>query len=236
VYWEISAAKQAELRRYGREPLRVRLYDVTDINIDSQPPHSVRQFVCPPGAQDVHLPIAIDDRDYLVELGYLAEQNRWMKLARSSPVHVPECDANSAPSRGTSGFAANPSSPPPLPQPVPAPDSAPQSSSSDAESRIVLAARSASEVSAHWEISEEHKAAAKRQGGEKLALRLYDVTNIDMDMQPPHSIYQFEVDESIQDRQLPVRTSDRDYLVELGYVTDEGQWLRLARSLSVHVA
>jgi phosphate transport system substrate-binding protein len=231
VYWEISPAKQAELRRFGREPLRVRLYDVTDLSIDIQQPHSVRQFVCPPGAQDVHLPIALDDRDYLVELGYLADQNRWVKLSRSSPIHVPQCGPNDPPSRAASGIAASPAV---ANRSLLESDRAP-ASATDSVSRIVLAARTPTEVSAHWEVSDDHKAVAKRQGGQKLALRLYDVTGINMDMQPPHSIYQFEVDENSQDRHLPVRASDRDYLVELGYVSDEGHWLRLARSLSVRV-
>jgi phosphate transport system substrate-binding protein len=254
AYWELSDAKQAELRRYGREPLRIRLCDVTDIDLDWQQPHSVRQFVCPPGATDVHLPIAVDNRDYLVELGYLNDDKRWVRMARSGHVHVPECTPEQEPAQKKTEFFPNPGrlsqqtgqrtglvqgsdqmisgstvlerdriSVPPIPD-------------TDQTSRIVLVTRGASSVSAHWELSNGHKAAAKQQGGQRLALRLYDVTDIDMDIQPPHSIYQFELDETSQDRQLPVYASDRDYLVELGYVTQDGYWLRLARSHSVRVS
>lgn len=69
-----------------------------------------------------------------------------------------------------------------------------------------------------------------------MALRLYDVTNISLDYQPPHSVYEYECSDADRDRHLSIPASDRDYLIELGYVTDEGRWLKLARSNSVHLS
>ncbi|MDT9297366.1 MAG: DUF4912 domain-containing protein, partial [Arthrospira platensis PCC 7345] len=41
--------------------------------------------------------------------------------------------------------------------------------------------------------------------------------------------------ELTQEWYIPVPMSDRDYIVEIGYVTDSGHWLVLARSESVHI-
>ncbi|MGQ9872604.1 DUF4912 domain-containing protein [Leptodesmis sp.] len=86
AYWELPDAKTVEARN-----LALRLYDVTGIDLDRQQPHSMKQFDCPPGEQDMHLPIALDDRDYLVEIGYPTEDGGWTKLARSTHVRVPKC-------------------------------------------------------------------------------------------------------------------------------------------------
>lgn len=102
-------------------------------------------------------------------------------------------------------------------------------------SRVVLKSRGSAEVEAFWDIPNADRQAARQQGGEKLALRLYDVTDIDLDRQPPHSIQQFECDELTQRQRLPIGLSDRDYLAEIGYLTREGQWLGMARSTHVRV-
>ncbi len=86
AYWELPDAKTA-----GDRNLALRLYDVTGIDLDRQQPHSMKQFDCPSGEQDMHLPIALDDRDYLVEIGYPTEDGGWTKLARSTHVRVPKC-------------------------------------------------------------------------------------------------------------------------------------------------
>ncbi|NJL49025.1 MAG: DUF4912 domain-containing protein [Leptolyngbyaceae cyanobacterium SM2_5_2] len=92
VYWEIPESEVAALRRQNYN-LALKLHDVTDIaNVDQQPPHSTRQFSCDTVAVgDQHLPIMIDNRDYLVELGYLDSDNAWHALARSAHVRVPAC-------------------------------------------------------------------------------------------------------------------------------------------------
>ncbi|MBD1846334.1 DUF4912 domain-containing protein [Cyanobacteria bacterium FACHB-63] len=103
------------------------------------------------------------------------------------------------------------------------------------QSRVVLKSRSSQEVEAFWDIPNDERQAARQQGGEKLALRLYDVTDIDLSHQSAHSVEQIDCDELTQRQRLPIGLPDRDYLVEIGYVTGYNQWLSLARSTHVRV-
>ncbi len=103
------------------------------------------------------------------------------------------------------------------------------------KSRVVLKTRNAQEVEAFWDIAADERQAARQHGGEKLALRLYDVTDIDLDHQSPHSIQQFDCDELTQRQRIPIGLGDRDYLAEIGYLTANQQWLRVARSGHVRV-
>jgi phosphate transport system substrate-binding protein len=106
----------------------------------------------------------------------------------------------------------------------------------EAASRIILVPCTSEDGYVYWEVPASAKAELCRQGGEKLALRLYDVTGgIDLDRYPPHGFRQFEADELAQDQHVPISVSDRDYIAELGYVTDDGYWLKLVRSQPVHV-
>lgn len=105
----------------------------------------------------------------------------------------------------------------------------------DRKSKVVLKSRSSQEVEAFWDIPTEDRQAMKQQGGEKLALRLYDVTDIDLAHQPAHSVQQFECDELTQRQRLAIALPDRDYLAEIGYLTPDNEWLSLARSSHVRV-
>ncbi|MGL5080388.1 MAG: DUF4912 domain-containing protein [Microcoleaceae cyanobacterium] len=248
AYWELSDADEAALRRSENRPA-LKLYDVTGIDINNQQPHSVKQFECDAFAQDMHLPIALDDRDYLVELGYTTEDGRWVKTARSEHVRVPKCTplddavkssvgttigtvaatatAATAATAATLGIAQ---SRPQVETTTPYPPVRPTD-----EDRLILVARDFSDVYAYWEISEAEKAVLRDQGGRDLKLRLYDVTGIDINQEQPHSVREFDCSEIDSDRHMPVYESGRDYLVELGYITDDGRWLRVARSPHVHV-
>jgi hypothetical protein len=103
------------------------------------------------------------------------------------------------------------------------------------ESRIVLMPRDPQWAYAYWDIPAEHKEELRQQGGSYLALRLYDVTDIDLNHQNPHSLQQFGCEEMARDWYLPIPVSDRDYLVEIGYTTNSGDWLMLARSASTRI-
>ena len=230
AYWELSQATkmELELQRDRREKLSIRLCDVTDIDPDRQPPHSIRQFEFDARAQDVHLPIAVDNRDYLVELGYPIAGNRWVKLGRSESVRVPQCSPAEASSLSSAAMAGSAVGGAALGNPPMQP--------TQNLSQIILEPRGASKAYTAWNLTELEKNAAVNQGGRKLALRLYDVTNISLDYQPPHSVYEYECSEADRDRHLSIPAGDRDYLIELGYVTEEGRWLKLARSNSVHLS
>lgn len=102
-------------------------------------------------------------------------------------------------------------------------------------SRIALVPQTCTDAYAHWEISAEAKESLQQQGARKLVLRLYDVTGVDLQHQPPISLQEFDCDAESHDRHLPIRTDDRDYLAELGYVAEDGGWLQVARSEPVRV-
>ena len=103
------------------------------------------------------------------------------------------------------------------------------------DSRIVLLPRDPQWGYTYWDISNEHKSEVRQQGGQNLVLRLYDVTDIEVNHQTPHSLQQFDCDEMARDWYLSIPVSDRDYLVEIGYLTQDGRWLMLARSALVRI-
>jgi hypothetical protein len=103
------------------------------------------------------------------------------------------------------------------------------------ESRIVLMPRDPQWCYAYWDIPNEHKEDSRRQGGQQLALRIYDVTDIDINYQSPHSIQEYPCDELAREWYLPMPVSDRDYAVDIGYRCADGRWLVLARSTPVRV-
>lgn len=103
------------------------------------------------------------------------------------------------------------------------------------ESRIVLMPRDPQWAYAYWDIPHTHKDDLRRQGGSRLALRFYDVTDINVYTQAPHSLQQYECDEMAREWYLPIPVSDRDYVAEIGYLCNDGRWLVLARSAPVHI-
>ncbi|MFG6098877.1 DUF4912 domain-containing protein [Leptothoe sp. ISB3NOV94-8A] len=103
------------------------------------------------------------------------------------------------------------------------------------ESRIVLMPRDPQWAYAYWDIPGVHKEEMRRQGGVRLAIRFYDVTDIDINSVAPHSLQQYECDEMAREWFLPIPVSDRDYIAEIGYVAADGRWLLMARSAPIHV-
>ena len=67
------------------------------------------------------------------------------------------------------------------------------------------------------------------------ALRLYDVTDVDLSYQEPKLVQQYECDQTTNDRFVAISISDRNYMAEIGYITDEERWLLLARSATIRV-
>jgi len=103
------------------------------------------------------------------------------------------------------------------------------------ESRVVLMPRDPQWAYAYWDIPNDHKEDLRRQGGQQLALRIYDVTDISLEYQSPHSIQEYPCDELAREWYLPMPVSDRDYVVDIGYRCADGRWLVLARSAPVRV-
>jgi uncharacterized protein len=103
------------------------------------------------------------------------------------------------------------------------------------DSRIVLLPRDPQWAYVYWDVPNAHKEELRRQGGERLALRFYDVTDIDLNLQNPHTLQQFDCEEMARSWYLPVSVSDRDYVAEIGYLTRDGRWLMLARSAPARI-
>ncbi|ADI64093.1 DUF4912 domain-containing protein [Trichormus azollae] len=103
------------------------------------------------------------------------------------------------------------------------------------ESHIVLLPRDPQWAYTYWDIPNNHKEELRRQGGEQLALRIYDVTDINIEYQSPHSIQEYPADELAREWYLPVPVSDRDYIIDIGYRRADATWLILARSARVHI-
>ena len=103
------------------------------------------------------------------------------------------------------------------------------------ESRIVLMPRDPQWGYCYWDVSNEHKEDLRRQGGQQLALRIYDATDISLEAQSPHSIQEYPCDEMAREWYVPIPVSDRDYVVDIGYRCADGRWLVLARSAEVRI-
>ncbi|MGB7248371.1 MAG: DUF4912 domain-containing protein, partial [Phormidesmis sp.] len=89
TYWDVSNDHKEELRRQGGERLMLRLYDVTDIDLQQQTPHGMNQQICHEMARSWYIEVPVSDRDYITEIGYLTADERWLMLARSAPIRVP---------------------------------------------------------------------------------------------------------------------------------------------------
>jgi phosphate transport system substrate-binding protein len=246
AYWEVPEERKAEMRRQGGRKLMVRLYDVTDIDMDRQTPHSVKQFDCDEADPDLHLPISVDDRDYIAELGYVTDDTddgRWLKVARSPHVRVPACPVvedglrlpNVAAIGGVAaaGLGAVAAARAVAPEPEPVVPVVPPTP--PAPNRIILTPRNSEAAYAYWEAPEVNKAALRERGGRNLQLRIYDATDLDLDTQPAHSVQTYDVSEVDQDRHVPIPQPERDYVAEIGYDTADGEWLKLARSAPIRV-
>ena len=98
------------------------------------------------------------------------------------------------------------------------------------EGQITLVSPSPTQAYAHWEIPVRIKRQLREQGGQKLVVRLYDVTNVDSNIELPTTFQELECSDSAWDLEIPISQSEHRYLAEIGYVTGDGRWLMLARS------
>jgi len=90
--WDLSPEQVSPLAT-AHGSLTVRLYDVTEMpGSFALGPNPMQAFEAEPVPQaSLTIPIAVDDRDYLIEVGHLTEDGQWCVFAKSSPVRVPAC-------------------------------------------------------------------------------------------------------------------------------------------------
>jgi ABC-type phosphate transport system substrate-binding protein len=102
-------------------------------------------------------------------------------------------------------------------------------------SRIVLIPQTAREAIVRWQLSEEQKSYAHSRGGMDLALRLYDCTGLNPDSDRLENYYQYDCSELTQELRIEVPVPDRNYVVEVGYLDRVGEWMGIARSLTIRM-
>ncbi|AFY48232.1 hypothetical protein Nos7524_2390 [Nostoc sp. PCC 7524] len=208
VTWYVSLSDQQELNQAGISQLGLRLYDVTEIDLSYQLPHLVEQYECEPGTTDRYVSIPASDRNYMIEIGYVTTDDNWMKIARSSIVHIFNRPY-------TEGILAD-------------------ALTVDAQSQILFTPRTSKWAYISWQISETRQQMLQNAGISQLTLRLYDVTNIDLSYQKPQMVQQYECEEITHDRYIAIPHSDRDYMVEIGYLEGD-RWMTIACSTIVRI-
>lgn len=103
------------------------------------------------------------------------------------------------------------------------------------DSNIVLRPRNPEWAYVSWYISPSDQQKFQAQGSSELALRLYDITGVDLSYQNPHQAQQYECEPGTSDRYVPIPASDRDYIIEIGYLSSGEHWTTIARSPSVRI-
>jgi phosphate transport system substrate-binding protein len=258
ISWDISPTQKQALRQQGVSQLLVRLYDVTHIDLSYQTPHLVQQYECEEILSDRFVAIPASDRDYMAEIGYIAEGDaeggklQWLFIARSPNIHVfspvepnPIVEELPVVNETANGLVEE------LPlvnetanglvEELPVVNETANGLVAKPESSIVLTSRTPKWAYVSWYISETHKQELHQSGASQLAVRLYDVTGIDLSYQNPQLVQQYECEEVVSDRFVAIPVSDRDYMAEIGYLAEGDayggklRWLFIARSTNIRV-
>ncbi|WP_414754050.1 DUF4912 domain-containing protein [Anabaena sp. CCY 9910] len=103
------------------------------------------------------------------------------------------------------------------------------------DSNIVLRPRNPEWAYVSWYISPSDQQKFQAQSSSELALRLYDITGVDLSYQNPQQAQQYECEPGTSDRYVPIPASDRDYIIEIGYLSGGEHWTTIARSPSVRI-
>ncbi|XWK86652.1 MAG: DUF4912 domain-containing protein [Phormidium sp.] len=281
--WQVSSNHKQALQQQGGRYLLLRLYEITEIDFTGQEPPIFQQFALDEQEEQNILEIPVSDtpngtlreRNYAAEIGYLTDDNRWLLLARSTPIHIvppvspvteiiPEDEVPPVspvteiipedevpPVSPVTEIIPEDEVPPvsPVTEIIPEDEVPPVSPVTeiieitpalnttpiDWNSAIALTVENARQALANWQVSHRHKQALQQQGGRQLALRLYDVTQIDLSQDNPQIFQQFPIDEQINQTLLPIPLIDRDYVAEIGYLTDDENWLMAARSIPLRI-
>ncbi|MFB2936963.1 DUF4912 domain-containing protein [Aerosakkonemataceae cyanobacterium BLCC-F154] len=239
--WQVSSNHKQALQQQGGRHLVLRLYHVAEINPTQQEPELFQQFAVDEQASEMLLEIPASDSqnfDYTAEIGYLTDDNRWLLLARSAPIPI------------VSSISPVTEIIPEIPEVTPTLSTTTIEQVSEIEnlipetqdlrhdwnSTIVLIPENSRQAIANWQVSFNHKQALRQQGGRQLAIRLYDVTEIDLAEDNPQIFQQFTADEQTNQILLSIPLIDRDYVAEIGYLTNDENWLMAARSAPLKIA
>lgn len=89
AYWDVSVATSVASEEEKQKSLVLRLYDVTDIDLDRQKPNNIQEYPCMQVRGYWYIPIPVSDHDYVLEVGYRDSRGNWTKIVRSHSVKVP---------------------------------------------------------------------------------------------------------------------------------------------------
>ncbi|MEO0408561.1 MAG: DUF4912 domain-containing protein, partial [Cyanobacteria bacterium P01_A01_bin.135] len=238
--WTLSAADRLKLKASAPE---LRVHDVTGIDFDHQPSLGTQSYLLAPEATSQTVTVPVGDRDYLAELGYLDADSGWTTLARSSHIYIPSSSA-AVQAPGTVDTDSEATQTPPdegiaemaiavglgavAPSATSLDDGAARYAAMAAPgiSQIILVPGSGEYAYAYWEVAPEQHDQIQAEGGQQFKLRVHDATGLDIDYQPPHSSQEFDCQPTERDRHVPIPVGDRDYIAEVGYTTEAGDWKR----------
>ena len=244
--WDLYQTDVDAARQQGGQKLQLRVYDVTDIDVDTDPPHTVQQFDCDESTDQIQVPVSQEGCDYIAEIGYVTDINQWLPLCRSNLVFVPasftdesdEALEESSSSTDVSQLGENPPSASEITTNVADLTHAETTTVSvvtPPPSLLTLVVIAEQMVEARWDLPQADIDAVKQQGGVQLQLRVYDVTDVDLHTQSLDNIQQYDCDESTPELRVSIPQGDRNYASAIGYVTDDEQWLPLCCSDAVYV-
>lgn len=319
VSWRVSEEEKAALRAQGGETLALRMHDATDLNLDVDDPHSTWEHECNEIDDHLDVPIPVDDKDYVAELGYRTPEGRWLSLARSAHTRLPgtiregglrtvagsfgetisekftSVKENIIPEGGFGEIKDNISETFNNARENIIPEggfgeikdnifdaftSAKENLTGDgrigdatssiknnltsgvatagaalgagfagiknwsreklaekySDDHIYLTANGPHSALVNWSVTPEHIQEVKSYGGDRLLLRIYDATGIDLDQQDAHSYREFECEEFRDSQEIPIPIAGRDYVADLGYLTADNHWLSIVRSTHTHIS
>ncbi|MEA5526003.1 DUF4912 domain-containing protein [Nodularia spumigena] len=216
--WYIEPSSQQALQNNGISQLGLRLYDVTDLDLSDQSPQLVQHYELESEIER-YMPIPQCDRDYMAEIGYITEGDRWVKIGRSKGIRVfglplTDSTAENLPTADTTFVD--------LPQ-------------TNHESTIILESRTIKWAYASWYISPTDQQILQNHRSSQLYLRLYNVTDVDLSSQTPQVVQQYECDDITRDRYVSIPATDHEYIAEIGYITQANRWEMIVRSERIRV-
>lgn len=109
------------------------------------------------------------------------------------------------------------------------------SSISSSTVSLALASEADHDLHIQWNVPDDQVTAIADAGTLPLKMRIYDVTGIDLNAQPAHTMQEYQIDTNNRTLAVSVPQGDRDYLADMGYADQDGQWHSLARSLHLRV-
>jgi hypothetical protein len=108
-----------------------------------------------------------------------------------------------------------------------------------ATTRLVLLPIDPYTLHAFWDLTRDDQGRRRKPLGEgslpsRAVLRVYDVTGVMFDGSNAHGSFDVDIDIAAGRWYIPLSSPEKSYLAELGYRTEDGQFLPLVRSETVH--